>query len=68
MAAVVFESIEASPGRKTWRRLLRRGGALFGLAVVLFFIAMALLYHINVFKSSMPRTKLTFDDLTNMGK
>jgi peptide/nickel transport system permease protein len=43
MAAVVFESIEASPGRKTWRRLLRRGGALFGLAVVLFFIAMALL-------------------------
>ena len=43
MAAVVFESIEASPGRKTWRRLLRRGGALFGLSVVLFFIAMALL-------------------------
>ena len=42
MAAVVFESIETSPGRKTWKRLLRRGGALFGLAVVLFFVAMAL--------------------------
>jgi peptide/nickel transport system permease protein len=43
MAAVVFEHIETTPGRKTWKRLLRRGGALFGLAVVLFFIAMALL-------------------------
>ena len=43
MAAVVFESMEASPGHKTWKRLLRRGGALFGLSVVLFFIAIALL-------------------------
>jgi len=43
MAAVVFEHIETTPGRKTWKRLLRRGGALFGLSVVLFFIALALL-------------------------
>jgi len=43
MAAVVLESIETSPGGKTWRRLLRRGGALFGLSVVLFFVALALL-------------------------
>jgi peptide/nickel transport system permease protein len=43
MAAVVFEHIETTPGRKTWKRLLRRGGALFGLSVVLFFVALALL-------------------------
>jgi peptide/nickel transport system permease protein len=42
MAAVVFEHIEAGPGRKTWRRLLRRGGAMFGLAVVAFFVVIAL--------------------------
>jgi peptide/nickel transport system permease protein len=43
MAAVVFEEIQATPGRKTWRRLLRRGGAMFGLAVVTFFVLVALL-------------------------
>jgi len=43
MAAVVFQDLEVTPQRRAWRRLLRRGGALFGLAVVLFFIAMALL-------------------------
>jgi peptide/nickel transport system permease protein len=42
MAAVVFEHIETSPGRKTWKRLLRRGGAMFGLAVVLLFVVLAL--------------------------
>ena len=41
MAAVVFEHIEASPGRKTWKRLLRRGGAMAGLAVVAFFVVIA---------------------------
>ena len=43
MAAVVFEQIEVTPRRRAWRRLARRGGAMFGLAVVLFFIAVALL-------------------------
>jgi len=43
MAAVVLEEIQATPGRKTWRRLLRRGGAMFGLAVVAFFVLVALL-------------------------
>jgi peptide/nickel transport system permease protein len=42
MAAVVFQELETSPGRKTWKRLLRRGGALFGLAVVAFFVLIAL--------------------------
>ena len=42
MAAVVFQDIEVTPQRRAWRRLLRRGGALFGLAVVLFFVVMAL--------------------------
>jgi peptide/nickel transport system permease protein len=42
MAAVVFEQIEVTPRRKAWRRLLRRGGALFGLAVVLFFVVIAM--------------------------
>jgi len=42
MAAVVFEQLETEPGRKTWKRLLRRGGALFGLAVVAFFVLLAL--------------------------
>ena len=42
MAAVVLDHIEASPGRKTWQRLLRRGGALFGLTVVLFFVLIAI--------------------------
>jgi peptide/nickel transport system permease protein len=42
MAAVVFQELETTPGRKTWKRLLRRGGALFGLAVVAFFVLIAL--------------------------
>ncbi|MGH8691999.1 MAG: ABC transporter permease [Burkholderiales bacterium] len=43
MAAVVFQQIDATPGRKTWQRLLRRGGAMFGLAVVALFVLIALL-------------------------
>jgi len=43
MAAVVFQELEARQGGKTWNRLLRRGGAMFGLAVVLFFVLLALL-------------------------
>ena len=43
MAAVVFQDLEVTPRRRAWRRLLRRGGALFGLSVVLFFIAIAIL-------------------------
>jgi peptide/nickel transport system permease protein len=41
MAAVVFQELETKPGVKTWRRLLRRGGAIFGLAVVVFFVLIA---------------------------
>jgi peptide/nickel transport system permease protein len=43
MAAVVFQELETSPGRKTWKRLLRRGGAMLGLAVVAFFVLLAIL-------------------------
>jgi len=43
MAAVVFEQLEVTPRRRALRRLAKRGGAMFGLAVVLFFIAIALL-------------------------
>jgi peptide/nickel transport system permease protein len=43
MAAVVFQELEVTPQRRAWRRLLRRGGALFGLAVVAFFVLLALL-------------------------
>jgi peptide/nickel transport system permease protein len=43
MAAVVLQEIEARPGGKTWKRLLRRGGAMVGLAVVVFFVLLALL-------------------------
>jgi len=43
MAAVVFQEIETRPGAKTWKRLVRRGGAMFGLAVVAFFVLIALL-------------------------
>jgi peptide/nickel transport system permease protein len=43
MAAVVFEQIEITPRRRAWRRLVRRGGAMFGLAVVVFFVLIALL-------------------------
>ena len=43
MAAVVFETIHASPGRRAVRRLARRGGAVFGFAVVVFFMLIAVL-------------------------
>ena len=48
MAAVLIqdvkiESKEATPGRRAWRRLLRRKGAMLGLAFVVMFILMALL-------------------------
>ena len=43
MAAVVFQQLEVTPRRRAWRRLLRRGGAMFGLGVVLFFLLVALL-------------------------
>jgi peptide/nickel transport system permease protein len=47
MSAVVFESVnekpEATPGQRAWRRLVRRKGAMAGLAFVVFFILMALL-------------------------
>src|SRR5687767_189748 len=42
MAAVVFQELEVTPGRRAWRRLLRRGGAMLGLAVVAFFLLIAL--------------------------
>ena len=43
MAAVVFQELEVTERRRAWRRLLRRGGAMFGLAVVAFFLLIALL-------------------------
>jgi peptide/nickel transport system permease protein len=43
MAAVVLEKLETAPGSQTWKRLARRGAAMFGLAVVLFFVLIALL-------------------------
>jgi peptide/nickel transport system permease protein len=43
MAAVVYEQLEITPRRRAWRRLMRRGGAMFGLTVVAFFILIALL-------------------------
>jgi peptide/nickel transport system permease protein len=42
MAAVVSAAMELTPRRRAARRLLRRGGAMFGLAVVLFFVLVAL--------------------------
>jgi peptide/nickel transport system permease protein len=42
MAALVFHEGKARQGSRTWRRLVRRGGALFGLAVVAFFVLIAL--------------------------
>jgi peptide/nickel transport system permease protein len=42
MAAVVFQELETRPGGKTWRRLLRRGGAMVGLVVVAFFVFIAI--------------------------
>jgi len=43
MAAVLPTVMELTPRRRAARRLLRRGGAMFGLAVVLFFVLVALL-------------------------
>ncbi len=43
MAAVVSAAMELTPRRRAARRLLRRGGAMVGLAVVLFFVLVALL-------------------------
>ena len=43
MAAVVVQQLEAKPGSNTWKRLLRRGGAVVGLAVVVFFLVIAAL-------------------------
>jgi peptide/nickel transport system permease protein len=42
-AAAGIAPREAGPWRRAWRRLRRRRGALLGLAVVLLFVAMALL-------------------------
>ena len=42
MAAVLPTVMELTPRRRAARRLLRRGGAMFGLAVVLFFVLVAL--------------------------
>ena len=41
MAAVVFEQMQATPSTRALRRLVRRGGAMFGFAVVVFFIVLA---------------------------
>ena len=43
MAAIVFQQIEVTPGKRALRRLARRGGAMFGFAVVVFFVLVALL-------------------------
>jgi len=46
MAAIAIESLprakEDSPARRAWRRLLKRRGAVFGLAMVVLFVAIAL--------------------------
>ena len=41
--APAMQAWEATPAQRAWRRLLRRRGAMLGLAIVLLFIAMALL-------------------------
>ena len=47
MAAIAIADLrplrEESPARRAWRRLLKRRGAVFGLLMVVFFIALALL-------------------------
>jgi peptide/nickel transport system permease protein len=42
MAAVVLQQIEVTPHRRAWQRLLRRGGAMFGLGFVVVFVLMAI--------------------------
>ena len=41
-AATQVTAREATPGQRAWRRLLRRRGAMLGLAVVVLFVLMAL--------------------------
>jgi peptide/nickel transport system permease protein len=41
MAAIVFQQIETTPRKRALRRLARRGGAMFGLAMVAFFVVLA---------------------------
>jgi peptide/nickel transport system permease protein len=43
MAAVVFQEVQTAPGTRALRRLARRGGAMFGFAVVAFFVLIAIL-------------------------
>ena len=47
MAAVLLDRLDGeadeTPGRAAWRRLVRRRGALFGLAFIVFFVLLALL-------------------------
>jgi peptide/nickel transport system permease protein len=43
MAAVVFQEMHVTPGRRALRRLASRAGAIFGFAVVAFFVLVALL-------------------------
>ena len=43
MAAVLFQEAQRKQGSKTLKRLVRRRGAVFGLAVVAFFVLVALL-------------------------
>ncbi len=44
MATLAIDAlpVEAGPGRRAWRRLSRRGSAVFGLVVVVAFVAIAL--------------------------
>ena len=42
MAAVVLDQMQAAPGSRSLRRLARRGGAMLGFAVVVFFVVLAL--------------------------
>ncbi len=41
MAAVVFQQLEVTPRRRALRRLMHRGGAMFGFGVVAFFVLIA---------------------------
>jgi len=43
MAAVLSQQVELGQRATTWRRLLRRSGALLGLSVVVFFVLIAVL-------------------------
>lgn len=41
LGSIALEPAQSSPALRAWRRLLRRRGAMLGLAVVLFFVLMA---------------------------